>query len=138
MGVEYLRPYAIYDRRLWRVKGDLLTYILLHNPGCGSSKKGLALLEENGVQPEIRKYATEAGKLSLDEIRQLAKKMGDVSPRVFMREKEAVKIGLAETASDEEVFAAMAEHPKLIQRPIGINGNKAILGRPNARLLDIA
>jgi len=114
-----------------------MTYILLHNPGCGSSKKGLALLEENGVTPEIRKYANVSEKLSLDEIKELAKKMGHVSPRAFLREKDAVKIGLSETASDEEVFAAMAETPKLIQRPIGIHGNKAVLGRPNERLLDI-
>ena len=114
-----------------------MTYILLHNPGCGSSKKGLALLQENGIQPDIRKYATAREKLSLEEVRDLAVKMGNVSPRVFMREKEVVKIGLSETASDEEVFAAMAEHPKLIQRPIGINGKKAVLGRPNERLLEI-
>ena len=114
-----------------------MTYILLHNPGCGSSKKGLALLEENGVTPEVRKYATATGKLTLDEIKDLARKMGNVSPRAFMREKDAVKIGLPETASDEEVFAAMAENPKLIQRPIGIKGDKAVLGRPNERLLDI-
>ena len=114
-----------------------MTYILLHNPGCGSSKKGLVLLQENGIQPDIRKYATAREKLSLEEVRDLAVKMGNVSPRVFMREKEAVKIGLSETASDEEVFAAMAEHPKLIQRPIGINGKKAVLGRPNERLLEI-
>ena len=114
-----------------------MTYILLHNPGCGSSKKGLALLEENGVSVQVRKYATEAGKLSLEEIKDVAKKMGNVSPRAFLREKDAVKVGLTESASDTEVFAAMAEHPKLIQRPLGINGDKAVLGRPNARLLDI-
>ena len=114
-----------------------MTYILLHNPGCGSSKKGLALLEENGVQVEVRKYASVAGKLDLDEIKALAVKMGGVSPRAFLREKEAIKIGLADTASDAEVFAAMAETPKLIQRPIGINGDKAVLGRPNERLLEI-
>ena len=114
-----------------------MTYILLHNPGCGSSKKGLALLEENGVAVEVRKYATAAGKLDLAEIKALAKKMGGVSPRAFLREKDAVKVGLPETATDAEVFAAMAENPKLIQRPIGINGDKAVLGRPNERLLDI-
>lgn len=114
-----------------------MTYILLHNPGCGSSKKGLALLQDNGVQPEIRKYATVAGQLSLEEIEDLAVKMGNVSPRVFLREKEAVKMGLSADASDKEVFAAMAENPKLIQRPIGIYGAKAVLGRPNTRLLEI-
>ena len=114
-----------------------MSYILIHNPGCGSSKKGLALLEENGVTPEIRKYASVAGRLSLDELKDIAAKMGGVSPRAFLREKDAEKAGLSETADDEAVFAAMAENPKLIQRPIGINGDKAILGRPNSKLLEI-
>ena len=114
-----------------------MSYILIHNPGCGSSKKGLALLQENGIEPEIRKYASKAGQLSEDELRDIAKKMGGVSPREFLREKDAEKAGLSEAASDDEVFAAMAENPKLIQRPIGINGDKAVLGRPNDRLLSI-
>lgn len=114
-----------------------MTYTLLHNTGCGSSKKGLFLLQEAGVEVTVRKYTTAAGQLSLDEIRELARKMGNVSPRVFLREKDAVKVGLSDSATDEEVFSAMAENPKLIQRPIGIHGDRAILGRPNERLLEI-
>jgi arsenate reductase len=115
-----------------------MAYTLIHNPSCGSSKKGLALLQENGVEPEIRKYASKAGQLSEEELRDIAEKMGGVSPREFLRVKDADKAGLAGDASDDEVFAAMAENPKLIQRPIGVNGDRAILGRPNARLLEIA
>ncbi len=115
-----------------------MAYILIHNPGCGSSKKGLALLQENGIEPEIRKYATKAGRLSEEELREIAAKMGDVSPREFLRGKDAERAQLAEDATDDEVFAAMADNPKLIQRPIGVNGGKAVLGRPNARLLEIA
>lgn len=114
-----------------------MTYILIHHTGCGSSKKGLALLQENGVEPEIRKYMNAGARLSEDELRDIAKKMGGVSPREFMRAKDAEKAELPETASDDEVFVAMAENPKLIQRPIGINGDKAILGRPNDKLLEI-
>ena len=112
-------------------------YVLIHHTGCGSSKKGLALLEENGVAVEVRKYMSKTERLSEQELRGIAKKMGKVSPREFLRVKDAEKYGLAETASDDDVFAAMAEEPKLIQRPIGINGRKAVLGRPNDRLLSI-
>ena len=115
-----------------------MTYTLIHHTGCGSSKKGLALLQENGVEPEIRKYMNAAERLSGEELKDIATKMGGVSPRAFLREKDAEKFGLSETASDEEVYAAMATEPKLIQRPIGINGDKAVLGRPNGKLLDIA
>ncbi len=114
-----------------------MAYILIHHTGCGSSKKGLALLQERGVEPEIRKYMNAGARLSEDELRDIAKKMGGVSPREFLREKDAEKFGLATDASDDEVFSAMAADPKLIQRPIGINGDKAVLGRPNDRLLEI-
>ena len=115
-----------------------MAYVLIHHTGCGSSKKGLALLQENGIEPEIRKYMNKSDQLSEEELRTIARKMGKVSPREFLRVKDAEKYGLPESASDDEVFAAMAAEPKLIQRPIGINGRKAVLGRPNDKLLDIA
>lgn len=114
-----------------------MTYILVHNPGCGTSKKGLELLQANGIEPEIRKYTNKSAQLSEAELREIAKKMGDVSPKAFWRAKEMEKAGLSEESTDDVVFAAMAENPKLIQRPIGINGEKAVLGRPNERLLEI-
>ena len=114
-----------------------MAYILIHNPGCGSSKKGLELLEANGVKPTIRKYMSAAERLTVAELKDIAKKMGAKSPREFLRDADAKAAGLPETASDDKVYAAMAENPKLIQRPIGINGKKAVLGRPNAKLLDI-
>ncbi|MEL6664919.1 MAG: ArsC/Spx/MgsR family protein [Pseudomonadota bacterium] len=115
-----------------------MTYILIHHTGCGSSKKGLALLQENGIEPEVRKYMNASSKLSVDELKDIAKKMGGVSPRAFLREKDTVKFELPESATDAEVFEAMAENPRLIQRPIGIKGDKAVLGRPNEKLLEIA
>lgn len=115
-----------------------MAYVLIHHTGCGSSKKGLALLQENGIEPEIRKYTNKSEMLGEDELRDIAKKMGKVSPREFLRSKDAEKFGLADDASDDEIFAAMAAEPRLIQRPIGINGRKAVLGRPNDRLLEIA
>ena len=114
-----------------------MTYTLIHNPGCGSSRKGLALLQENGVEPEVRKYMTVSGRLSVEELKDIAAKIEGGSPRAFLRQKEADLAGLSESASDEEILAAMAENPKLIQRPIGIKGDKAVLGRPNERLLDL-
>lgn len=114
-----------------------MTYTLIHHTGCGSSKKGLALLQENGVEPEIRKYMNVSERLSVEELKDIAKKMGGVSPREFLRANDAKKFDLPETASDEDVFAAMADNPRLIQRPIGIKGGKAVVGRPNDKLLEI-
>ena len=55
-----------------------------------------------------------------------------------MRARGAEKFGLAKNASADDVFAAMAARPRLIQHPIGINGNQAVLGRPNDQRLSIA
>lgn len=114
-----------------------MTYELLHHNGCGTSKKGLALLQGNGIEPVTRKYMNAAEQLSEAELRVIAKKLGATSPREFLREKDALKFEIPDDASDDEVFAAMADNPRLIQRPIGINGSAAVLGRPVDKLLDI-
>lgn len=113
-----------------------MTYVLIHHTGCSSSKKGLELLRENGVEPEIRKYMNKTQRLTEEELREIASKMGG-GPRAFLRSRDAARAELSDEASDAEVFAAMADNPRLIERPIGINGAKAIVGRPNARLLTI-
>ena len=115
-----------------------MTYTLLHHTGCSTSRKGLALLQENGIEPEIRKYMNAGEALSIDELKQITKQLGADSPRAFLREKDAVKFDLPSSASDDEVYAAMADNPRLIQRPIGTKGGKAALGRPIEQLLEIA
>ena len=62
-----------------------MTYVLIHNPGCGSSKKGLELLEAKGVKVQVRKYMSAAERLSIEELKDLAKKMGAKSPRELLR-----------------------------------------------------
>lgn len=114
-----------------------MPYVLIHNPGCGSSKKGLEILQAAGVEPEIRLYMLVANRLSVSELKDIALKMGGVSPRTFLRDKDAAAAGLSPDADDETVFAAMAKNPKLIQRPLGIHGDRAVLGRPNANLLTL-
>lgn len=114
-----------------------MSYTLLHHTGCSTSRNGLALLQENGIEPEIRKYMNAGEALSVEELKDIAKQMGGVSPRAFLREKDAKKFEIPDTLSDEALFAAMVENPRLIQRPIGIKGGKAVLGRPIEKLLDI-
>ncbi|MBR9833764.1 MAG: arsenate reductase [Alphaproteobacteria bacterium] len=112
-----------------------MTYTLIYYGSCSNCRNGLALLREAGVEPVLREYMKD--QLSVDELKDIAAKMGNVSPRAFLRDKTAREAGLSETASDEDVFAAMADNPKLIQRPIGIKGDKAVLGRPNDALLTL-
>ncbi|MAK62851.1 MAG: arsenate reductase [Ponticaulis sp.] len=114
-----------------------MTYTLIHNPSCSTSRNGLALLQEKGVEVSVRKYMNVSEALTEDELRDIAKKLGASSPREFLRDKDAKKFDLPESASDDEVYAAMVDNPRLIQRPIGIKGDKAALGRPIDNLLDI-
>jgi arsenate reductase len=114
-----------------------MTYTLLHHTGCGTSRKGLALLEEQGIDVTVRKYMNASEQLSEEDLRDIARKMQAGSPRAFLRDKDAAKFDLAADASDDAVYAAMAANPRLIQRPIGICGGRAVLGRPIERLLDI-
>ncbi|MEL6473267.1 MAG: ArsC/Spx/MgsR family protein [Pseudomonadota bacterium] len=114
-----------------------MAYIYIHHTGCGTSRKGLALLQENGIEPDIRKYMTASDRLTVEELQDITKKMGADSPRAFLRPKDAAEHGITDDWTDEQIYAAMIENPKVMQRPIGINGNKAVLGRPNEKLLDI-
>jgi arsenate reductase len=106
-----------------------------HNPRCSKSREALKLLEEKGVEVEIFKYLDE--ELSVDDIKKLLKKIG-ASPKDIIRTKETIykELNLKE-ANEEELIEAMAKHHKLIERPIVIKDNKAILGRPPIKVLEI-
>lgn len=114
-----------------------MSYILLHHSGCSTSRKGLALLQDNGIEPQVRKYINASEQLSLDEVKEIARKLGAASPRAFLRDKNAADVGIDANSTDEEIFEAMAANPKIIQRPILIKGRKAVLGRPIEAMLEL-
>lgn len=110
--------------------------ILWHNPRCSKSRQTLALLDERGITIEVRKYLEEPP--SLDELRTVQTALN--LPAIdMMRPKEAEfkTLGLSKTDSDETLLQAMAQAPKLIERPILINGNRAAIGRPPEQVLEI-
>jgi arsenate reductase len=103
---------------------------IYHNPRCTKSRQTLALLEEAGVDPRVVLYLdTPPTEAELDKILKLL----DMEPQELMRKNESLyaELGLADkTLSRREAIKLMVEHPKLIERPIVVKGNKAILGRP--------
>lgn len=110
---------------------------IYHNPRCSKSRQTLALLEEKGVEPEVVLYLETPPDAAT--LRDLLARLGK-SPRELMRKGEAAykENGLADPAlSDEELIEAMVRHPKLIERPIVVNGERAALGRPPENVLDI-
>lgn len=110
---------------------------LFHNPRCSKSRGALELLEARGLQPQVRRYLENPP--SETELKDLLGKLG-ISARQLLRtgEEEYKSLGLADPALDEaKLIEAMATHPRLIERPILINGDKAVIGRPPEKILEI-
>lgn len=109
---------------------------IYHNPRCSKSRNTLALLEENGIAPDIVLYLETP--LNEREIASLLGKLDMTAGQLVRRGEEAYKLcGLDQTSGDDQVLAAMAEHPKLIERPIVVKGDKAVLGRPPENVLEL-
>jgi arsenate reductase len=113
-----------------------VTPTLWHNPRCSKSRQTLALLQENGHDPIIRDYQTDAPKL--EELRDAMAALG-LPARDMIRSKEALfkDLGLSLDDGDDALLAAMAAHPKLIERPIVFVGRTARIGRPPEQVLVI-
>ncbi|MCB2081596.1 MAG: arsenate reductase (glutaredoxin) [Rickettsiales bacterium] len=110
---------------------------IYHNPRCSKSRQTLALLESHGHRPEIILYLETPP--SEAELKAIIKKL-DIAPRALLRkgEEDYKTLGLAsKTHSEAELIQLMVKHPKLIERPIVVHGNKAALGRPPEQVLDI-
>ncbi|MEZ5571946.1 MAG: arsenate reductase (glutaredoxin) [Halioglobus sp.] len=110
------------------------TVTIYHNPRCSKSRKTLALLQENGVQPTIVLYLETPPDKA--EITKLLKKLRMTAGQLVRRGEDDYKTsGLNGDSSDDQMVAAMAKYPKLIERPIVVRGNSAVLGRPPENVL---
>jgi arsenate reductase (glutaredoxin) len=109
---------------------------IYHNPRCRKSRAGLQYLQDKGIEPEIVEYLKNP--LSKEEIKELLKKLGK-SPLEMIRTQEEVyrNIYKGKDLSDSEWIEALAEYPKLLQRPIVAEGNKAVLGDPAENIEEI-
>lgn len=105
----------------------MITY--WHNPRCSKSRAGLALLEARGAEVQQRLYLQDAP--SAEEIKAVQTALG-VSAAGMMRTGEKVfkELGLSKDSPEDDLLAAMAAHPILIERPIAIKDGKAVIGRP--------
>jgi len=110
--------------------------ILYHNPRCSKSRAALALLEERSITPQIVRYLeTPLDRQGLETLR---RQLG-LPPKEWIRKNEAVyrEVGLSDQSSDDELLDAMAAHPVLMERPIVVRGERATVGRPPERILDL-
>lgn len=110
---------------------------LYHNPRCSKSRSTLQLLEDRGVQPTLVRYLETPP--TAEQLRDLLSKLG-ISARQLLRtgEDEYRELNLANTAlSDADLIDAMAAHPRLIERPILVAGDRAVIGRPPENVLEL-
>ena len=95
------------------------------------------MLEEHGVEYRYREYKKEP--LDETELRALFRKLGK-SPRDLLRRRDKAyrELQLTGDEPDDRLIELMASHPTLLERPIGVRGTKAVVGRPPDQLLDLA
>jgi len=106
-----------------------------HNPRCSKSRAAIQILEEKNCEIEIIKYLDT--KPDVNQIKIILKMLG-ITPRELMRQKEALykEMNLKEESSDEALISAMANYPKLIERPIIVKDGHAIIARPTDKIVE--
>lgn len=112
-------------------------FIIYHNPRCTKSRETLALLQSKGENPVIIEYLKNPPTVS--ELDGILKKL-KLEPQDIIRTKEETyqKLGLKnKSLSRAELIKVLVENPVLIERPIVVKGNKAALGRPPEKVLEI-
>ena len=111
---------------------------IYHNPRCSKSRATLKLLNEKGVEPEIRLYLEDPP--SVGELQEISRKL-EMDPTRFIRFNEEAARELNLSAGDDRAHSdwltLMSENPILIERPIVISGNRAVIGRPPENVLDL-
>lgn len=123
-------PHQITSKTCYMIK-------IYHNPRCSKSRQTLALLEEYGIEPEVIEYLKTP--LTAPELNTLAKQLNTpLKDMVRTTEADFKATGLnIRTATDDELIEAIAHTPKIMQRPIVTNGQRAVIGRPPENILDI-
>lgn len=110
---------------------------LYHNPRCSKSREALALLQAQGCEPEVVLYLETPP--TAKQLKELLANLGISARQLLRKTEDAYKeLNLAdEKLSEAALIKAMLANPKLIERPIFINGDKAVIGRPPETVLSI-
>ena len=115
-------------------KENMIT--IYHNPRCTKSREGLCEIENLNQPFEIRKYLDEP--FTEKELKEVIKKL-NIKPIELVRTKESIWIEnyKGKDLTDNQIINALLENPKLIERPIIVNGNKAVIARPKEKINEI-
>lgn len=111
-------------------------YTIYHNPRCSTSRKALELLEENGIQPTVIEYLKTPP--TQKELEVLVMKLGVKAEELVRKKDPLFKEKYAKYKFNEhEWIKVMHENPTLIERPVIVKGNKAVIARPMDKLTDL-
>ena len=115
---------------------EAMSIVIYHNPRCSKSRQGLEIVENSSKEFEVVKYLDNTP--SEEELKEIISLL-DISPIQLVRKNEQVwKDNFkGKDLSESEIIKAMVDNPKLIERPIVINGNKAVIGRPPETIKEI-
>ena len=115
-------------------KENMIT--IYHNPRCTKSREGLCEIENLNQPFEIRKYLDEP--FTEKELKEVIKKL-NIKPLELVRTKESIWIEnyKGKELTDDQIIDALLKNPKLIERPIIVNGNKAVIARPKEKINEI-
>jgi len=109
---------------------------IYHNSRCSKSRQTLALIEEKGADIEIVEYLKDIPTKA--DLKDLLSKLGIPAEKLLRKGEADFKDNFkGKTLSDDEWIDAMIQYPKLIERPIVVKGNKAVLGRPPENVLEL-
>ncbi len=111
-----------------------MTVTIYHNPRCSKSRQTLELLQGEGVAPEIIEYLVTPP--TADELKRIVGLLG-VGVGDIVRAKEAAEDGVETGLDGDALIAEIIAHPRIMQRPIVVNGDRAAIGRPPENVLDI-
>jgi len=114
-----------------------MSLTIYHNPRCSKSRQTLQLIEDSGISPKIVEYLKSPP--TATELKDIIQTLG-INPRELLRTKEAeyIACGLDNMGLDDEtIIEIMVSHPKLIERPIVVDGQRAVVGRPPEKVLDL-
>jgi arsenate reductase len=112
-------------------------YTIYHNPRCSKSRQTLQLLRDHDFDVEIVEYLKEPPTHS--ELRQIVRALG-IPARELIRRKEKLFAEVGDAGirySDSAAINLLAEHPRLIERPIVLRGQRAVIGRPPENILTL-
>ncbi len=110
--------------------------VIFHNPNCSTSKYAVGVADELGVDYELVKYMLKAQRPTREQLTELVEKLEDPTTDLVRRDAQFTKLGItdADVETPEQVIGILEQYPQLLQRPVLVRGDRAIIGRPKTRV----